>query len=269
MMAKVRSGWPTLALAGVGLLFLLPLVWLLLSAFDANASWTLAWPTWTLGNFRAVSNSSDLLALWNSLLLAVITAVVATVPSLFGAYALARRRIPMRDEAMVGVLFLTAVPIAIVVIPMYEVLATLNWLSLAPAGLFLGITNMPFALWLIRASIAAVPLELEEAARMEQGSTVQILFRVTLPLAMPGVIAAAFFSFSAGWSAFLVPLVVVSAASQATGPLALFGFIHAGVIQYGQIAAYSILYSLPIVVLYGAVSRSVSGGFAMGGAVKG
>ena len=171
---------------------------------------------------------------------------------------------------MVMVLFLTAVPIAIVVIPVYEFLSQYGFLNLVWAGIFIGVTNLPFALWLVRAAVQSVPLDLEESAIMERARLWQVIFRVTGPLAAPGILAAAFFAFAAGWSAFLVPLVLVSDSSQFPAGLSLYGYIHSGGnIQYGNLAAFSLLYTLPVVVLYLIVARLIKGGFAFGGAIRG
>ena len=268
-----ERAWSTGATAGLvamGLLFVLPLVWLVLAAFDAHAASSLRWPDWSVVNFTAAGSSANLESLFRSFELGVISAAVATVPAVPAGYALSRRHIPLKDGLMVAVLFLTAVPIAIVVIPVYVFLSNYGLLSLLPAGIFIGVTNVPFALWLVRAAVQSVPEDLEEAALMERARLWQVIVRVTAPLAAPGIAASAFFAFAAGWSAFLVPLVVISAPSQTPAALALFGFIHAGsLVQYGDLAAFSLMYSLPVVVIYLLVSRLVKGGFAFGGAVRG
>ncbi len=272
VMAPERK-WSLGATAGLvvmGVLFALPLLWLVLAAFDANGNAFLRWPNWSVTNFVAAGSSANLQSFLASLELGLISAAVATIPAVPAGYALSRRRIPLKDSFMVMVLFLTAVPIAIVVIPVYQFLSQYGFLSLVSAGIFIGVTNLPFALWLVRAAVESVPLDLEESALMERARLWQIIARVTGPLAAPGILAAAFFAFAAGWSAFLVPLVLVSASSQFPAGLALYGYIHSGgLIQYGNLAAFSLLYSLPVVILYLIVSRVIKGGFAFGGAIRG
>jgi multiple sugar transport system permease protein len=138
-----------------------------------------------------------------------------------------------------------------------------------PTGVFLGVTSLPFALWLIKTAIDAVPKELEEAATIERANILQVILHVTVPVALPGIFAAAIYSFINAWGAFLPPLVLISDPSQATGPLKIYGLIGSAAVRYGDIAAFSIVYSLPVVVLYVLMSRPFSGGFSMGGAVKG
>jgi multiple sugar transport system permease protein len=149
------------------------------------------------------------------------------------------------------------------------VFADNNWLSLLPASVFLGVTSLPFEIWIIKNFFDAVPQDLDEAARLERASTTQILMRVVVPLALPGIAAAAIFGFINAWGNFLVPLVLISASSQQPSPVTIFGFFGGNVIRYGDIAAYSIMYSLPVVVLYIGMSRAFRGVFVLGGAVRG
>lgn len=261
---------PTVGLLLLGLLFALPFLWLVLAAFSRNASAELAWPNWSLRNFREATAPIYVGSLGWSLELGLVAMVVATVPAIPAGYALARRQLPLKDGLMVVILFLTSVPIAIVVIPMYAVLSREGLLGPLVSGVFVGVTNVPFALWLVRAAVQSIPLPLEEAAVMERARLRQILVHITIPLALPGIVAAGFFAFAAGWSAFLVPLVLSNGTGQVPAALALYGFIHSGsLIQYGPLSAFSVLYSVPVVLLYVLLSRFAKGGFAFAGGVRG
>lgn len=256
-------------LAFIGLVFLAPLLWLLLASIDERASWALSWPKPTLQHFANVTRGDYLRSLLNTLYMSLIATLVSTIAGALGGYALSRRNIPLRDELMVTVLFLTGIPIAIVIVPVFQVFANYGLLSLVPTGVFLGATSLPFALWLIKTAIDAVPRELEEAALVERASLMQIIIHVTLPVAFPGIVAAAIFSFINAWGAFLVPLVLISDAGQVPGPIMIYGLIGAASVRYGDIAAFSIIYSLPVIALYMLCARFFTGGFVMSGAVKG
>jgi len=170
---------------------------------------------------------------------------------------------------LLAVLFLSGVPLSILIVPLYQMFATYNLLSIIPAAVFLGVTAMPFEIWLIKNFVDAIPYELEEAARMEGAGTIQILARVVGPLALPGIAAGAIFAFVNAWGSFVVPLILISNPSQQPGATAIFGFISAGYVRYGDIAAFSLLYSVPVFVLYAIMSRLFAGGFTLAGAVKG
>ena len=256
-------------LVALGVLFVTPLLWLIFSSIDSAAGPTIEWPHLTFGNFEAAATSVNVHALLNSLYISAIATVVSTVPAALMAYVFSRRHIPFKGPLLLFILMLAGVPVSILIVPLYQVFADHNWLSLLPASVFLGVTSLPFEIWIIKNFFDAVPQDLDEAARLERASTSQILMRVVVPLALPGIAAAAIFGFINAWGNFLVPLVLISSASQQPSPVTIFGFFGGNVIRYGDIAAYSIMYSLPVVVLYIGMSRAFRGGFVLGGAVRG
>lgn len=256
-----------LILAFFGVLFLLPLLWLIFASLDSQASWSVELPHLTLSNFNDVTSADNLTSLWNSLYLSAVATISATAVAALAGYALSRRRIPLKRSLMLIVLFLTGIPVSIMIVPVYQMFVQLNWLAIFPTGIFLGVTGMPFEIWLIKNFIDAIPLELEEAARIERAGTLQVIRRVILPLALPGIGAAAIYGFINAWGSFLIPLIILP--SDAPGPVKIYSFIGAAVVRYGDIAAFSILYSVPVVILYIVMARVVGGGFTLGGAIKG
>jgi multiple sugar transport system permease protein len=167
-----------------------------------------------------------------------------------------------------GILFLSGVPVTILIVPVYKMFARFDMLSMVPTAVLLGVTSLPFAIYLIKNTIDAIPQDLEEAASMEQASTFRILRSVIVPLAMPGIASAAIFSFVNAWGNFLIPIVLIADQASQPAPIAIYSFISAATIRYGQIAAFSILYSMPVIVLYFVMSRFFKGGFSLSGAVK-
>ena len=256
-------------LALIGLMFALPMLWLLAASLDSSASWSVELPHFTLANFQAATASDKLHSLWNSFVLSGVATIVSTVASALAAYALSRRRIPWKGPMLLIVLFLSGVPMSILIVPVYQLFATQNWLSMIPTAIFLGVTAMPFEIWLIKNFMDAIPYDLEEAARIERANTWQILTRVVGPLALPGIGAGAIYAFVNAWGSFVVPLVLISDPNQQPGPIAIFGFIGAANVRYGDIAAFSLLYSVPVFILYALMSRLFTGGFTLGGAIKG
>jgi multiple sugar transport system permease protein len=256
-------------LAMIGILFALPMLWLLAASVDSQASWSIELPHLTWANFQAATAPDKLHSLWNSFVLSGIATLVSTAASALAAYALSRRRIPWKGPLLLVVLFLSGVPMSILIVPIYQMFATENWLSILPTAVFLGVTAMPFEIWLIKNFMDAIPYDLEEAARIERASTWHILTRVVGPLALPGIGAGAIYAFVNAWGSFVVPLVLISDPTQQPGPIAIFGFIGAANVRYGDIAAFSLLYSVPVFILYAIMSRLFTGGFTLGGALKG
>jgi multiple sugar transport system permease protein len=256
-------------LAGIGILFLAPMVWLFLASIDSHASWGIEWPHFSLINFRHVLTGSLLHSLWNSVVLAVISTAIASVAGVFAAYALSRRRIPFKGPLILFIIFSSGVPLAIMVIPVYEIFSRFGFLSILPTAVFLSVTSLPFEVYLMKNFIDAVPTDLEEAARMERASTLQVLRRVVIPLAMPGIAAAAIFGFVNAWGSFVVPLILISPTNQQPAPIAIYTFLTLPKAQFGNIAAYSLLFCVPVFVLYAVSSRLFREGFVLGGGVKG
>jgi multiple sugar transport system permease protein len=258
----------TVILVAFGVVFTLPLLWLILASLDSQASWSVEIPHWTLGNFQqALAQNGG--ALVNSAILSVFSTVLATVCATLAAYALSRRRIPWKGPLLLTVLFLSGIPLSIAIIPVFEIYSTIGWLSILPAGLFLTVTMLPLETYLIKNFIDAVPRELEEAARIEQANTLQVLRRVVLPLSLPGILAASIIGFVMAWGSFIVPLVLITAPSQFPASLTIFGYVGASYVRFGQVAAFSVIYSLPVLVLYGGSARFLSGGFLLAGGVRG
>lgn len=258
-----------LVLLAFGVLFTTPLLWLLFAAVDSQAGPTVHLPHFTLTNFAHAGNSADITALLDSFYISIIATTVSTVPATLAAYAFSRYHIPWKGPWLLLILMLAGVPVSILIVPVYQEFTKLNYLSLVPASIFLGVTSLPFEIWIIKNFIDAVPTELEESARLERAKTRHVLLRIVVPLALPGIGAAAIFGFIQAWGNFLVPLVLITSASQQPAPVAIFGFFGGNVIRYGEIAAYSIMYSVPVVILYLLLSRLFRGGFVLGGALRG
>jgi len=258
-----------IVLAIIGIMFVLPLAWLVEASIDRLATRQIQIPVFSLVNFILATDPTRLLALLNSVIISAIAAFVATLPSALAAYAFSRHHIPGKYAIVLFILFLSGVPINILIVPVYQMFSTLDMLSLVPTAVFLGVTAIPFELYIIKNAIDAIPLDLEEAAQIERANTLRILWRVVLPLALPGIVAAAIYGVVNTWGNFLVPLVLISAPEQQPSPLTIFGFMSADITRYGAIAAYSLIYSAPVVALYLVLSRFFRAGFVLGGAIRG
>lgn len=256
-------------LIACGALFVIPLLWLIEASVDAKATRSLQVPNLTLANFVAVTQPDQMHALGNSLVLSLIATAVATLPSILAGYAFSRNHIPFKGPILLIILFLSGVPINILIIPIYQMMQAADMLSLVPTAVFLGATALPFELYIIKNAVDAIPLDLEEAARIEGANTAQIIWRVVVPLALPGIASGAIFGFVNTWGNFLAPLVLIGDPGQQPSPIKIFGFMSADIIRYGQIAAFSLVYAAPVVILYLMTSRIFKSGFVLGGAVRG
>ncbi len=172
---------------------------------------------------------------------------------------------------MLAILFTSGLPVTMLLVPTYQLFVHFNWInSLFWTSMFIAATSLPFAIWLLKNFIDQVPREFDEAAAIEGAGNLETLVRVVVPLALPGIIVTAMVSFINAWGAFVIPLVLDSNPQDTPASIATYQFMSAnGMVVFGQLAAYSILFAIPVVVLYGLASRRLSGAFTLGGGLKG
>jgi multiple sugar transport system permease protein len=261
-----------LTLVVLGVAFLLPMLWMFFASVDSDPDWAIKLPHHLTGkHFHAVVAGGALQSFRNSLYLAGMTTLITTVGAALAAYPLSRRHVPLRRTFLFAILFAAGLPVTMLLVPVYQLYVELGWLnSLLTTSLFLAATSLPFAIWLMKNFIEAVPSELEHAAQLEGCGTLQTLIRVVLPLALPGVSVTAIYTFINAWGAFLVPLVLDSNPNDQPGPITIYNFMGShGFFDFGELAAFSLMFSVPVIVLYLIMSRFFSGAFTFGGAIQG
>ncbi|MFD3617865.1 carbohydrate ABC transporter permease [Streptomyces sp. NPDC058676] len=260
-------------LLAVSLLYVLPLLWMVLASVSDINSFRLTLPSsLTLDNFDAVLNiDTTYRPMLNSLLLCGFGTAVTVVVSVFAAYPLSRYRSRLRRPFLYTILFSTGLPITAVMIPVYSMFVQVNLIDSMPGTtLFLAASALPFGIWLMKNFMDGVPIVLEEAARIDGANTMQVLWRVVLPLMRPGVVVVTIFTFIGMWGNFFVPFILLLSPEKLPASVSVFTFLSAhDQTQYGQLSAFSLLYSLPVVLLYLLLARKLGGGFALGGALKG
>ena len=273
-MLRHRGSSPAdLALLLLGACFVLPLLWLVLASFDAEAGHETRIPrAATLDNFAAVMTPGLLLQpLWNSLLLSAGTALVTLAAAVLAAYPLSRFQSRFNTPFMSAVLLGTCLPITAIMVPVYGLFVQLELLDSMPATiLFMAATALPMAIWMTRNFMDAVPVSLEEAAWVDGASRMTALRTIVLPLMRQGLGVVFIFVFIQAWGNFFVPFVLLLSEAQQPAAVSIFSFFgQHGAVAYGQLAAFSILYSLPVLALYVIVARSAGNSFALSGAVRG
>jgi len=251
----------------------LPSLWVFLAAFNATAGSSVSWPQpWSLDNFRAIlTEDITYRPMLNGLVLCGGATLVTLVCAVLAAYPLSRYRSRLKHPFLMTVLFMTGLPITAIMVPVYGLFVQVNLIdTFAGTILFMATTALPISIWLAKNFMDAVPAELEEAAWTDGASRMQGLRRVVLPLMWPGLAVVALYTFINLWGNFFVPFVLLLSNDNLPASVSVYTFFaqYAQVI-YGQLAAYSMLYSLPAVLLYLALSRRLGGAFTFGGGVKG
>ncbi|MGA5133783.1 carbohydrate ABC transporter permease [Streptomyces olivoreticuli] len=261
------------ALLAVALAFAVPLVWLILASVDDGAGLRVQVPEKpTPGNFSAVMNEEiTFRPMLNSLLLCGAATALTMVCAALAAYPLSRFRSRFSRPYLLTVLFTTCLPITAVMVPVYGLFVRIDLIdTVYGTALFMATAQLPFAIWLMKNFMDGVPTVLEEAAWTDGASRLQALVRVILPLMGPGVAVVAIYSFIMLWGNFFVPFMLLLSPDQLPASVSIFTFFgNYDQVAYGQLAAFSILYSTPVILLYTLISRRLGGGFALGGAVKG
>lgn len=269
----VASVARNLALALIGLSFLIPLAWLVLASIDTEPSQQTRMPAGlTFDHYLAVlTPERTLIPLWNSLLLSTGAATITVVVGVLAAYPLSRYQSRFNRPYLYAILFGTCLPITAIMVPVYSMFVRLGYLdNLLAVTAFMAATSLPMAIWMLKNFMDSVPVSLEEAAWVDGASAMGTLRRIVVPLMRPGIAVVFIFVFIQAWGNFFVPFILLLSADKQPAAVSIFSFFgQYGTIAYGELAAYSLIYSLPVLVLYVIVSRGIGGSFAMQGAVKG
>nr|WP_222436834.1 carbohydrate ABC transporter permease [Quadrisphaera sp. RL12-1S] len=262
----------SIALVVVGVAFFVPLAWIVLASVDPAATVAIGIPgSLTLDNFTTVLTPDlTFVPLWNSLVVSGGTAIITVLIATLAAYPLSRYQMRWNKSFLYTVLFASCLPITAVMVPVYALFVALGLLDSLPGTvMFLAATSLPMAIWMMKNFIDSVPVSLEEAAWVDGASAMQALARVVVPLMRPGLSVVFIFVFTQAWGNFFVPFVLLLDPDKQPAAVSIYNFFGVnGAVAYGQLAAFSVLYTLPVLFLYLLVQR-LSGGFALAGGVKG
>jgi arabinogalactan oligomer/maltooligosaccharide transport system permease protein len=216
----------------------------------------------------------------NSLKIAVGSSVVAVAIGITAAYAFSRLKFRGREALMIAVLGVLMLPSVATIIPLFIFLNQFQIefgdLSFNLRASLLGVTlavisaQLPFAIWNLKGYLDTIPRDLEEAAAVDGASQNQIFRKVVLPLAIPAIAVTGFLGFLGGWTEYLTVAVFLTETSDQTLSIALNSLVgqFARTTNWSQFAAFSILFALPVSVVFFIFQRYLVGGLAVGG-VKG
>ncbi|MEV6301201.1 ABC transporter permease subunit [Actinoplanes sp. NPDC051861] len=270
--SSVGSG---VALAGLLAFVLFPMYWIAVTAFKSESQVVMRvsdlWPApWTLEQFGGLFTNQPF-GRWylNTLMVSAASTVIALICAVLGGYALARLRFRGAQGFTVTVLLTYVMPGALLFIPLYQLLISVRLTdSLWSLMLTYPTFTLPFATWLLAGYFASIPADLEDAALVDGCTRVQAFGRVLLPLAKPGVLAVALFTLTNAWNEFLFAFVFVTKDEYKTLPVGMQSMIAGDVVPQGQLAAASLLVSIPVVIMYAFGQRFLTEGLTAG-AVKG
>ena len=209
--------------------------------------------------------------LLTSAIVAVMSTVFALVLGTLAAYALARFRLPHKLDTRLALWILSTrmFPPIVTAVPLFLMLRDVHLLN-TKASLIIVYTafNLPFVVWMMRGFFIEVPREMEEAARVDGDSRVGALWRVVLPMVVPGLAATAVFCLIMSWNEFLFALVLTQTDAAMTLPVGIAGRVTQYEIKWGVMSAAGVVAMMPILIFAMAVQRYLVRGLSLG-AVKG
>lgn len=260
------------ALCLLALLFLAPVYWMISTSLkpeaDAIASpvqWVPLHPT--LENYREVLTSPDgniLRWTWNSLFVAVVFTVLHLALCAITAYPLARMRFRGRDAWFWFILSSLMIPGIVTLVPTYLMMLQFNWVNSNHALIWPGIASV-FGIFLLRQFFMSIPRELEEAARLDGANSLQVLWRIILPLSVPSLVTLGVFSFMGSWNNFIWPLYVMTDVDKMTLPVGITTFSQRYVTEYGKLMAATSLAAIPVLIAYLVAQRYLVAGLSTSG----
>lgn len=240
---------------------LVPFLWALSSSFKTleeiiSGTMNFIPKNFTLANYQQIFVEQDLFPRWllNSLIIAVIGTLLNIIFNSMAGYALARLAFPGKKALFIIILAVLMIPAQVTMIPNYLILKELGWLNSYQGMIVPAMINATF-IFMMRQFFINFPKELEEAAQLDGLGRLGIFFKVVLPLAKPALAAQAIFVFMGFWNDFMRPLIVMTDTEMYTLPLGLNTFKGQFVSYWNYIMAASMVFTLPVLLLYAFFNR--------------
>jgi len=256
--------WSYFFLGLFAVFFLTPPIYMLITSLKSSAEvGAITNPWWvynpTLENYKALLTSAEYLTFFrNSAIVSLVVVVVTMLISIPAAFALARMKFWGSATLATGVFLTYLIPETLLFIPLFKIFAWVNetfdvslmnhwWLLI----IVYPTLTVPFCTWIMIGYFASIPKELDEAALIDGASYFQVLTRVFLPVALPGVIAATIFAFTVSWADFLYPMAFTTSVDQMVLPAGIVTTLIKGdVFNWGQIMTAALLGALPPLLIY-------------------
>ena len=252
--------WGSYAALGVFVvMFLMPPFYTLMTSLKSSAEisaqtgspWMVKHPT--LENFWYLITYPNFQTYYlNSVMITVLTVAVSMVISILAAFSLARMGFWGSNILSTGVFLTYLVPPSLLFIPLFQIVGSIGLINSVWCLVLLYPTlAVPFCTWIMIGYFSSIPKELDEAALIDGANYMQILLKIFIPVAMPGIIAATIFAFTVAWGAFLYPLAYLYTSNQMVLTVGIISdLIRGDVFQWGKIMAACLLASLPPIVIY-------------------
>ena len=246
---------------------LVPMAWMFLTSLKSGFAAMMFPPQWwpaepTLGNYTKLLDPENTIGrdflryFWNSLWVSTTTTILAVIVAVPAAYAFSRFRFPGRTFLFFAVLLRNMFPAVIFLVPLFILM---RWLGLVNTHGSLILTyltfGLPLAIWLLKGFYDNIPIQLEQAARIDGATRFQAFFFVVMPLSTPGIIATAIYSFIGAWNEYIYAYTFLSKNDQMTLPVGVQRFFSENTTDWPGLMAASFMMSVPVVVLFLVLQR--------------
>jgi ABC-type glycerol-3-phosphate transport system permease component len=251
--------------------FILPMVWIFYCSFRTQESiftGEIIPPLagFTLENYITILSVTDFPRYFvNSLEISLLVTLISLVVSILGAYGLSRYPIKGKKVIILGIFSTQMFPHVLMLIPLFLVIFTLNLMDTV-LGIVLTqlILVLPFSMWMLKGYFDTIPVDLDNAAEIDGSNILQRLVYVILPIAQPGVMVVAFYSFVVSWSDYLIVSVISQSQSTATLTLIISRLSSSLLIRWGQVCAVATLTIVPTLLLFTLVQKRLIKGLTAG-----
>ena len=220
----------------------------------------------TLENYALLLRTGIERFVLNSTIVSVAAVVGSLAIGSLAAYAMARLHFRGRTTLMFGVVALMSIPLPSLLVPTFTFLANLGLIN-SRTGLALLYTayQLPIVVWILYGYFLSLPVELENAARIDGYSRLETLWKIVLPLSGPGLVASGLFVLTFAWNDFVVAVVMISSEDYKTLPVAIYGYLGFYGREWGPLTASAILSIIPVIAVFVVFQRFFLGGMTSGG----
>jgi ABC-type glycerol-3-phosphate transport system permease component len=254
---------------------LFPYAWMVVTSVKPIAD-VIAWPirwlprTLTFENYAAIlADARFMRSLLNSALVSVAVTAISLVLSVPAAYGLTRLVRGGGRPMLIGILASQFFPPMVFFVPFYILLQALGLLNTLPGLVFAYLSvTLPICTWMVATSLRDIPVEVEEAARIDGCSHARILWDIVLPIAAPGIVTAGIFAFVLSWQEYIFALLYTTTEKAQTAPVLMYYLLGQHQIDYARLMAAAVLLSIPIAVPFAFIQRFYRSGMTEGG-IKG
>jgi multiple sugar transport system permease protein len=240
----------------------LPMVWMLLTSIKSSFAAMAFPPEWwpsepTLASYRRLLDPQNtvgkdfLTFFWNSLIVSTLTTVLSVLVAVPAAYAFPRFSFPGRNFLFFSVLLRNMFPAVIFLVPLFILMRFLGLVNTHGSLVLTYMTfGLPLAIWLLKGFYDNIPIQLEQAARIDGETRFQAFLLVVMPLSVPGIIATAIYSFIGAWNEYIYAYTFISRNDQLTLPVGVQRFFSENTTDFPGLMAASFMMSVPVVVLF-------------------